>query len=96
VSGEQAEVWILHERKTVLVQVAGLGVPDVAVVASDGTIGGTLYDTETLLGPYPMPSTGWGEAGEVGRQKATELGYKLGYHDPVFESQFEEEGDDYY
>jgi hypothetical protein len=78
----QAEVWILHRSRQVLCQVAGLGVPVAAVQSSDGTVGGTYFRADDYLGPYPMPEGSWGEAGEVAKAKAAELGYGIEYFDP--------------
>lgn len=81
----QAEVWVLHSEKSVLCQVAGVGVPAAAVTSSDGTIGGTYFAADSLLGPWPVMPEGpdwWGEAGEVARAKAVELGYNLEFFDP--------------
>ena len=74
---EQAEVWILHRDRRVLCSMAGLGVPRSAIVSSDGTIGGTFYQADCLLGPFE-----WGEAREVAMARATELGYTLDHFNP--------------
>ena len=70
------EVWILHRERVVLLQ-ESMGVPAAAVIASDGTIGGTYFDPDTYLGPWPLPCIGWGDAWDVAQAKAAELGYRV-------------------
>jgi hypothetical protein len=85
---DEYEVWTLHKSRTVLCQVAGLGVPAAAVRSSDGTIGGTYFEKDDYLGPFQVAANDtdeWGEAGKIAKEKAEELGYKLEYFDPRFE-----------
>jgi hypothetical protein len=71
-----AEVWIIHKRRVVLVTDVP-GVPVDAVVTTDGTIGGTCYPKDVFVGSYPLPAMGWGEARLVAGRKAIELGYAV-------------------
>jgi hypothetical protein len=73
-----AEVWVLHESKQVLVTDLP-GPPGEVITSSDGTIGGTCFPGDVFLGYFPLPIGGWGDAGEVAKVKAAELGYTVRY-----------------
>ncbi len=92
-TAQRAEVWILDSERMVLCQTAGSGVPAAAVVASDGTVGGTLFDRASLLGPFDLPASGygWGEAGDVARAEADRRGYRVEFFDPTMDDPEEEE-----
>jgi hypothetical protein len=72
----QADVWLIHSRKVVLVTDTG-GVPSAVITSSDGTIGGTFFPADAHVGSWELPMHGWGQAGIVAEQKARELGYAI-------------------
>jgi hypothetical protein len=74
-----AEVWVLHPSKQVLVTDLP-GPPGEVITSSDGTIGGTYFPSDVFLGHFPLPIGGWGAAGEVAQRKAAELGYTVRYY----------------
>lgn len=63
-----AEVWIVHSRKEVLVQ-------DVAAIPYSAHRGDVEY-----VGTFKSPDIGWGMAQVIGKKKADELGYTMTYY----------------
>lgn len=84
---ESIDVWVMHKLR--VVQVSELpGVPEAVIVASDGTVGGTIFPRECWLGPF----TSWDKAREVAEAKAKELGYQVEY--ATLEDLCDEDGDE--
>ncbi len=84
---DRTEVWVLKSERVLLVQPSGLGVPAAAVVASDGTIGGSYFDRECV-----NTFTTWQQAVRSAEVRAKTLGYRVEYSDPRYDF----EGDDEY
>jgi hypothetical protein len=60
----RSDVWLVHRARMVLLSESGIGVPFLCVQATDGTIGGTTYASEDLVGTFPRS-----EAERVARQR---------------------------
>jgi hypothetical protein len=69
---------VLDRLRVLLVQPEGLGVPSAAITASDGTIGGTYFASNSQLGPFPS----WGAACAEAESRAAATGYRIEYVDP--------------
>jgi hypothetical protein len=61
-----AEVWILHSRREVVV--TDLPGP----LVGNGVLGDVVY-----VGRWPLPEYGWGEAETVAQDRAKALGYRV-------------------
>lgn len=62
--GVRCDVWLVHRARMVLLAESGIGVPFLCVQVTDGTIGGTIYASEDLVGTFSRP-----EAERVARQR---------------------------
>jgi hypothetical protein len=93
----RAEIWISHLDRQVLLtdepgvptEVCGFvseAARDAAVKRGYATVSEIGFPSDVHLGPFECPEDGgWGEAGEIAKAKARELGYELEYYSIHFD-----------